>query len=128
MQTRQLLKWFYLMTPLFLLLDKLLGWDIRISFLDQQPAWKLAYYLFCFCIGILMWRWQQLEPILGIVEGGINLLILTLSILLPYYQAIDAISSGEQVINPLNAGSIMNYLLTGIFLLMSMNLRTQNRY
>lgn len=75
-----------------------------------------------------MWRWQQLEPILGIVEGGINILLLTLSILLPYYQAIDALSSGEHVVNPLDGGSIMNYILTGIFLLISMSLRTQNRY
>lgn len=127
MQTKQVLMWFYLLTPLFLLIDKLFGWDFRISFLDQHPGWKLAYYLFCFCIGFLMWRWQQWEAILGMIEGGINILLLTLSILLPYYQAIDALSSGVQLTNPLNSSSIANYLLTAIFLLLSMNLKTHNR-
>jgi len=116
--------WFYLASPLFFLLDFAFGWDIRISFLDQNIAWKLAYYLFCFGVGILMWRWDALKPILGIVEGGINILLLTLSILLPYYQAIDAISSGKQIINPLDSGSLINYLLTGVFLIISMQLRT----
>ena len=124
MQIRQYIMWFYLASPLFFLLDFAFGWDIRISFLDQNTAWKLAYYLFCFSVGILMWRWDVLKPILGIVEGGINILLLTLSVLLPYYQAIDAISSGEQITNPLDSGTLINYLLTGVFLIISMQLRT----
>jgi hypothetical protein len=124
MSIRQLLKWFYLASPVFFLIDIGLGWDIRISFLDHSPTWKAAYYLFCFSIGIMMWRWSMLEPILGIIEGGVNMLLLTLSVLLPYYQAIDAISSGEQITNPLNSGSIINYILTGIFLMISMQVRS----
>ncbi len=120
---KKLLLWFYLATPLFLLLDSLLGWNIRIASLDNYPGWKMLYYLFCLCIGLLMWKWQILEPVLGMVEGGVNMLLLTLSVLLPYYEAIDALSSGESVQTPLDSFSIINYLVSGLFLLISIRLR-----
>jgi hypothetical protein len=120
---QQLLLWFYLATPLFFLLDSLLGWNIRISSLDNYPGWKMVYYLFLFCIGLLMWKWRILESILGLVEGGVNMLLLTLSVLLPYYAAIDAISSGQAIETPLDAYSIINYLVSGLFLFISMQLR-----
>jgi len=119
---QQLLLWFYLATPVFYLLDIIFGWDLRISFLDDRPGWKFAYYLFCMGIGLLMWKWRILEPILGIIEGGVNMLLLTLSVLLPYYAAIEAISSGETVQHPLNTFSIINYLISGLFLFISMRL------
>ena len=99
---RLLLLWFYLATPLFFLADSLLGWNIRISSLDNYPAWKMTYYLFCLCIGLLMWKWRVLEPILGMIEGGVNMLLLTLSVLLPYYAAIDVLSRGQSLQTPLD--------------------------
>lgn len=123
MLNQKLLMWFYLLSPFFLLIDIIFGWDLRVSFLDQHTGWKVTYYVFCFGIGVLMWRWNELEPILGLIEGGINLLLLTLSIFIPYYQMIDALSSGSQVDNPLDVATIINYLLTGTFLLITMQLR-----
>ena len=123
---QQLLLWFYLATPLFLLIDSLLGWNIRISSLDNYPGWKMVYYLFLLCIGLLMWKWRVLEPVLGMIEGGVNMLLLTLSVLLPYYAAIDAISSGQAIETPLDAFSIINYLVSGLFLFISMQLRGVN--
>jgi len=76
-----------------------------------------------------MWKLPSLEYLLGILEGGINMLLLTLSILLPYYDAIDAISSGHEVANPLNSFSVMNYVISAIFISLSMQLRhPENRY
>ena len=123
---QKLLLWFYLITPVFFLLDSLFGWNIRISSLDNYPGWKMLYYLFLLCIGLLMWKWQILEPILGLIEGGVNMLLLTLSVLLPYYAAIDAISSGQTIEKPLDAFSIINYLVSGLFLFISMQLRGVN--
>ena len=123
---RQLLLYFYLATPLFFLMDSLFGWNIRISSLDAHPAWKVSYYLFLLGIGFVMFKWPRIEPILGIIEGGVNMLLLTLSVLLPYYAAIDAISSGETIQNPLNNFSIINYLISGMFLFVSMRLHHSN--
>ena len=120
---QKILLWYYIATPAFFLADIFLGWDMRASFLDDHQGWKYIYYLFCFCIGILMWKIPLLESVLGIIEGGVNILLLTLSVLVPYYAAIDAISSGVEVVNPMNHFSIINYLLTGSVLIISMQLR-----
>ena len=120
---QQLLLGFYLGTPVFFLLDSLLGWNIRISSLDDYPGWKIIYYLFLMAIGVIMWKWKMLEPLLGIIEGGVNMLLLTLSVLLPYYKAIDALSSGQSIEHPLDSFSIINYLASGLFLVISMQLR-----
>ena len=117
------LLWFYLATPVFVLLDLLFEWDMRVSFMDEHTGWKYLYYLFCLGIGLVMWKLPALEAILGILEGGVNMLLLTLSVMLPYYAAIDTISSGQEVQNPLDNFSIVNYLLSGFFLLISMRMR-----
>ena len=117
------LLWFYLATPVFVLLDLIFGWDMRVSFLDEHASWKYLYYLFCLAIGLLMWKQPALEAILGMVEGGVNMLLLTLSVMLPYYASIDLIANGEEIKNPLDNFGVLNYLLSGGFLLISMQMR-----
>jgi len=123
---QKVLLWFYLATPVFFLLDILFQWDVRVSFLDDNIGWKTLYYIFCFGIGYMMWKIPSLEYVFGIIEGGVNMLLLTLSVMLPYYAAIDAISSGSEVSNPLNTFSVINYIISGIFLLISIELRKKN--
>jgi len=117
------LLWFYLATPVFVLLDLIFDWDIRVSFLDEHAGWKYLYYTFCLAIGLVMWKLPALEAILGMVEGGVNMLLLTLSVMLPYYASIDLIANGEEIKNPLDNFGIFNYLLSGCFLLISMQMR-----
>ena len=117
----QVLKWIYLGTPVFLVLDLAFGWDIRVSFFDTHPGWKYGYYIFCFVIGFLMMKQPRLEPILGIIESGANILILSLSILVPYYAAIEAISSGEEFANPFNKYNFINYIFSGLIIMISMH-------
>lgn len=118
----QILRWIYLGTPLFLVLDLALGWDIRVSFFDTHPAWKYGYYIFCFCVGLLMIKMPRLEPIFGIIESGANILILSLSVLVPYYTAIEAISSGEEFANPFNRFNFINYIFSGVIIMISTHL------
>jgi len=120
---QKILLWFYLATPVFFLLDILFQWDFRISFLDNHTGWKMLYYAFCFAIGYMMWKLPALEYLLGTIEGGVNMLLLTLSVMLPYFDAIDSISSGLNVDKPLNTFAVTNYIITGAFLLISMELR-----
>jgi len=123
---QKIILWFYLITPAFFLLDIMFSWDFRVSFLDDHLGWKIFYYAFCFVIGFLMWKLPSLEYVLGVIEGGVNMLLLTLSVMLPYYDAIDAISSGKTVDNPLNTFNVLNYIISGSILIMSMQLRKTN--
>jgi len=48
---------YYAATALFLLLDFVVGFNIRLAFLESLPAARAAYYGVCFtCLGLMLWR------------------------------------------------------------------------
>ena len=73
----KLLVAYYAATALFMLLDYVLGINVRLAALDLYPGWRLAYYLFCFlCLGLMLWK-----PAWGAFIGAAES-ILTLSLLI----------------------------------------------
>jgi len=53
----KLLNYYYAATIVFVLLDYLLYINVRVAFLQDWPAWRAFYYVFCFvCFGLMMWR------------------------------------------------------------------------
>jgi hypothetical protein len=53
----KLLNYYYAATIVFVLLDYLLHINVRVAFLQDWPAWRAFYYVFCFaCFGLMMWR------------------------------------------------------------------------
>ena len=52
-----LLKIYYAATIVFVLLDYLLNVNVRVAFLQDWPAWRALYYVFCFvCLALMLWR------------------------------------------------------------------------
>lgn len=52
-----LLRVYYAATALFIFLDYFLNINIRLAALEQAPAWRALYYVFCFvCLGLMYWR------------------------------------------------------------------------
>jgi hypothetical protein len=48
---------YYGATVIFIILDYLLNFNIRLSFLDAWPGWRALYYGICLCLfGIMLWR------------------------------------------------------------------------
>ena len=48
---------YYGATVIFIILDYLLDFNIRLSFLDAWPGWRALYYFVCLCLfGIMLWR------------------------------------------------------------------------
>ncbi len=44
-------------TAIFVILDYLLDFNIRLIFLDGWPGWRALYYGVCLCLfGIMLWR------------------------------------------------------------------------
>lgn len=79
---------YYGATVLFLALDFLVGFNIRIAFLDAYPMARLAYYGFCFlCLALMLWRpawtvlisaFESLVTLSALIIGtGMRVLILT---------------------------------------------------
>jgi hypothetical protein len=53
----KLLNYYYAATIVFVLLDYLLNINVRVAFLQDWPAWRAFYYVFCFaCFGLMLWR------------------------------------------------------------------------
>ena len=53
----KMLRFYYVGTAVFLLLDYLFGINVRLASLDAFPGWRAIYYLVCFaCLGLMIWR------------------------------------------------------------------------
>ncbi len=119
----RLLRAYYLATPAFMVMDRLWGTDLRVSFLDGAPHIKYAYYAACFALGIVMMRAPLLAPVGAMIESGINVLLLSLSVLLPYYRAIDAVAAGEPAAIPFHLNMVLNFVLCSAALTMGVYAR-----
>ena len=76
--------YYYLATPLFLILDVFFGISIRIPFLDNWPLLKYLYYMLVFVFGILMMRAPQLIRKIAVTESGFNIALLIIGFMWPY--------------------------------------------
>jgi len=105
--------WYYAATPVFVLLDALGGVSVRATALDHAPGVKYLYYAFCLACGVVTTRWPPLAPPVGIAESSVNILLLVLGIMLPYFDAIRAIGEGRPVTNPFTPSVLANFVLSG---------------
>ena len=79
MRSRQIVRTYYAATILFLALDVAAGLNVRVAFLDGQPAWRAAYYAFCFaCLAVTYWR-PALSELVGATESLVALSALIVS-------------------------------------------------
>jgi len=107
------------LTPGFALIDFLLGWNVRLVFLQDLPAVRVLYYLACLGVGYLYFRGGARHAALaGLLECSVNLLVLALSVVVPLYSLFDAVSSNETIRNPFTPFFIVNLIVsTTVFLL-----------
>ncbi len=70
---------YYTATILFLLLDFVLGVNVRLAFLEPFPTARMAYYLVCFGLfALMLWRpgWTL---VIGTIESLVAVVALTFS-------------------------------------------------
>lgn len=83
-----LARWYFYITPLFIVIDYLWGFNFRISALDSEPTYKYLYYGFCILCGVLIYIFPNYSAIAGLFESSINIMLLILNIYLPYIRTI----------------------------------------
>ncbi|MBN1806987.1 MAG: hypothetical protein JW837_17195 [Sedimentisphaerales bacterium] len=81
-------RWYFYITPLFMVLDYFWGYNFRISALDTEPAYKYLYYGFCILCGVLMYIFPTYSAIAALFESSINAMLLILNIYLPYVRTL----------------------------------------
>jgi len=84
-------RWYFYITPLFILLDYIYGLNIRISALETMPLYKNLYYGFCILCGICMFIIPRYSAVVALLESSINIMMLVLGIFLPYIRTITAL-------------------------------------
>lgn len=102
---------YYLATPVFALCDWIFHWNVRVAALDARPALKNAYYAVCTAAGVVTYWKPSLSRVVGLAESSVNILLLVLSFMLPYYALIGNFT-GEQGA-PFTGTRVLNFLISG---------------
>jgi hypothetical protein len=81
-------RWYFYITPVFILLDYLLGINVRVSALETMPLYKNLYYGFCILCGVCMYIIPRYSAVVALFESSINIMMLVLGIFLPYIRIV----------------------------------------
>lgn len=109
-------------TVVFWLMDVVLSAPIRAAFIGR-PGVRYAYYVGLLVIGFIVKRWPRSGPALGILETSVNLLLLVLSIMLPYWSLLDQVETGPLTL-PFTPWTFINFGLTGLVLVIMLRKNT----
>ena len=108
-----IIKAYYWATPLFLLLDLLLGIDVRVSAFVYHPVYKGIYYVFCFvCMAIVVWK-PSASALVGLIESSINTAILCVGMMLSVYLMGDLAIEEMESFSPVTGERVINFILAG---------------
>ncbi len=111
MNAARVLPWYYAATVIFLILDYVLGINVRIAFLDSMPAARLGYYGVCFaCLGLILLRpaWTTL---IGTFESLVTLIALILGMGMRVMVPNDAIFAENAGI--VTVQEVFNFMISG---------------
>jgi hypothetical protein len=106
---------YYWLTPAFWALDAFAGTNLRAAALEGHPGWKALYYLFCLGCGVALWLRPAWTRIVGLTESSVNILVLVLGMMVPYFQLIDRLAAREAVIDlsPFGVEKAVSLVLSG---------------
>jgi len=100
---------YYAATILFLLLDFVLGVNVRVAFLEPFPTARMAYYLVCFGLfALMLWRpgWTL---VIATIESLVAVVALTFSMALRVMVVTDEMI--ETGVGFVTTEEIFNYLI-----------------
>ena len=108
---------YYLATLAFVLLDYVLGINLRIAFLEPYPALRITYYIACFACLALILRYPRWAALIAGIESLVALIALTLSMMLRLTLVTDEMI--EEGTGYVKFEEIINYLIVGSIAYMS---------
>ena len=109
-----LLQYYYLATPTFIVMDAVFGANIRVAALEHYPFLKYAYYLVCIGCGVVMRVEPRLSPVTALIESSVNIFLLVLGLLAPYYHLISQLSSERMVeADVITSQLVTNFIISG---------------
>ena len=111
MNVARVLPWYYAATAVFLILDYVVGINVRVAFLDTMPTARLGYYGVCFaCLGAMLLR-PASATLIGTIESLVTLVALILGTGARVMVPNDPIFAGNAGIVTLQ--EMINFLISG---------------
>lgn len=114
--SQKLFTGYYAATLLFLAVDFVVGFNIRLSFLEGLPVLRGVYYLVCIICFVLIWKRPAWAALIAVVESTLNVSALILDMGFRVMTLTEAAIeggrppvTGEEIINFLIAGSVAYY-------------------
>ena len=111
------LRSYYFITPVFILLDYLGGVSIRVAVLDSMPLYKNVYYGFGIVCAIGIYALPRCTPFVALSESAINFAMTILGLFLPYVQylthAEDVLDMDWEIVGGSPYQQIGNLVLAG---------------
>ena len=111
-----MIRFYYLATIVFLLLDVLVDINVRVAFLEGYPALRATYYAVIFtCMALILWK-PDWAVLVGAAESLATLVALILHMGIRVMVPGSAMAAGDagfvtvsEILNFLLAGSIAYY-------------------
>lgn len=109
--SERLIAFYYGLTLVFVLLDFVFSFNVRLTFLDDSPLWRGAYYLFTAGCFALVWRFPAWSNVVAAGESLLNLSALIISMALRVVIVDDAMLDTGRGAITLN--ELINFALSG---------------
>ena len=104
---------YYLASPLFALLDFAFRVNLRVVFLAGHPELRVGSYLGCLVLGWAILRAsQRTAALVGLTECTFNLLLLTLSVMVPLADLPARVMDGGPATNPFTPLFVANLAIS----------------
>ncbi len=110
---KQWLRGYYYATPVFMAVDAIFGVSLRAAALDGHPIIKWLYYGFCLLCAFFMWRGVRASGLISLGESMVNIVMIFVSFLYPYYHLVGTYEVGMEMVNPFTIQHITNFILVG---------------
>lgn len=124
-QRKTLITTVYYLTPVFILLDYVFGFNVRVAGLENLGAYKYYYYVFCIICAVMIYQFEKYSLFVGFFESVVNLIILFIAFFMPYINYIDVLS-GESTsgVQMYSLGMMINLMISGFIMILSFNSTT----
>ena len=119
-----IVRWYFYLTPLFILLDYIWGVNVRVSALDSWPVYLIVFFGLCFVCGVCMYIVPLYSAVVTLFESIINFGMIVFSIFMPYIQnmiyAEDILNADFKAMEKsITAQSIVNFVIVGSFVVLT---------
>lgn len=104
--------YYLLATPLFAILDFVLGANVRVTFLDGYPAARVIYYVLAVACGAIVYARPRLATLVGVAESAANIGFLIIGVFVAYLGMLDDAGGPGAISNPFTQRAVINLVIS----------------